>query len=149
MALRFTPKFSRKQVGDFVRRRIEVLEQIIFDQLVDIGEQFVADSRTVDTYIDRTRNLRGSIGYAILKDGKSIFGNFEGSAVGVKVAKQRVRKLQVDFPLGYVLVVVAGMEYAAFVEAKGFDVISGSSLKAETGLVRRIDRLKKQLAKVA
>lgn len=149
MALRFTPNFSRKDIARFIENRLKVLEQIIFDQLVDVGEEFVSNMRMVDTYKDRTSNLRGSIGYAILKDGKSIFGNFDGSAVGVKVAEKRVKALKADYPKGYVLIVVAGMEYAAFVEAKGFDVITGSSLKAEINLERQIERLRSQLKKVA
>ena len=46
---------------------------------------------------------------------------------------------------GIVLVVFAGMEYAAAVEAKKFDVITGGTAEAEEmlrDLLRGIDRLK-------
>jgi len=46
-----------------------------------------------------------------------------------------------QYPTGMILVVVAGMEYAAAVESKGYDVITGSSREAE----KLRDYIKKQV----
>jgi hypothetical protein len=146
--MKFTPKFRKNDIRNFITSRIEKLEATVFDQLQQIGEQFVADARTVDTYTDRTSNLRGSIGYVIVKDSKEVFGNFDGITTGVEHARQFIRKISGDYPKGYVLITVAGMNYAAAVESKGYDVITGSSQSAESNLTRAINRLKQALSKV-
>lgn len=148
--MKFTPKFTEKDIRNFIRKKIEVIEDVVKDQLVDVAEQFVADARTVNTYTDRTSNLRGSIGYTIVKDGEEIFGNFEGVIVqtGNATARALVSEVQADYPKGFALIVVAGMQYASYVEAKGFDVLTGSSQTAEVSLERQFDRLKQQLRKV-
>lgn len=148
MALKFTPKFSKKDIADFVTKKIAVIEEVAFDQLVDVCEKFVADARSTDTYTDRTRNLRSSIGYVILKDGKEVFGNFDGVEDGINQGRAMVKGLLGDYPKGYIIIVVAGMEYAAAVESKGYDVITGSSLQAEGHLKSRIARLRQALQKL-
>lgn len=146
--MKITPKFTENDIRNFIRKKIEIIQTVVKDQLVDVAEQFVADARTVNTYKDQTRNLRGSIGYAIVKDGAEIFGNFDGVAEGQAKAKQLVNEVQADYPKGFALIVVAGMNYAVYVEAKGYDVLTGSSEIAETNLKRQFDRLSRQLKKV-
>ena len=146
--MKITPKFTENDIRNFILKKIEVIQDVVKDQLVDVAEQFVADARTVNTYKDRTSNLRGSIGYAIVKDGVEIFGNFDGVAEGQAKSKQLVNEVQADYPKGFALIVVAGMNYAVYVEAKGFDVLTGSSQTAESNLKRQFDRLSRQLKKV-
>jgi len=90
--------------------------------LTYIGEQFVVRAREIRTYHDITGNLRASIGYVILKDGKIL------KATKVErfdlIADYIVREVQKY--RGLVLIGFAGMEYAAAVEAKNYDVITNS-----------------------
>lgn len=146
--MKIIPKFNENDIRNFIRKKIEIIQDVVKDQLVDVAEQFVADARTVNTYKDQTSNLRGSIGYAIVKDGAEIFGNFDGVAEGQAKAKQLVNEVQADYPKGFALIVVAGMNYAVYVEAKGYDVLTGSSQIAETNIKREFDRLSRQLKKV-
>lgn len=148
MAVSFTQDFSSDDIEKFIKRKIAVVEDVIKDQLIDVAEQFVADARSVNTYTDRTRNLRGSIGYAVVKDGKEIFGNYDGVVEGQAVARRLVRSLRTQLPRGYNLIVVAGMEYAVFVEAKGYDVLTGSSLVADSNLSRQMKLLQDKLKRV-
>ncbi len=83
---------------------------------------------------DRSGNLRSSIGYAVIYDGKVGIEKFEqvkDGAEGVAAGKKLVGELAKEFNKGMVLVVTAGMEYAAAVESKGYDVITGSSFEGE------------------
>ncbi|GAO43794.1 hypothetical protein [Flavihumibacter petaseus] len=168
MGMKFTPQFSSYDITEFIRRQVSVVENATLDQLQQIGEQFVRDARSTSTYKDRTRNLRGSIGYIILKDGAVVFGNFvepnrksTGKRTTKKAKKESVenfvgtelgRKLAIEIgkehPVGYVLVVVAGMSYAGYVEAKGYDVLTGSSLSAEANLVKAINKIQARLKKL-
>ncbi|SFS30783.1 hypothetical protein [Lutibacter maritimus] len=96
-----------------------------------LGEKFVNEARSNDTYKDRTGNLRSSIGYIILKDGKIIESNFSGKKVGKNKGAEIANEIKTEYPDGYVLIGVAGMNYAAAVEAKGFDVITGAAPEVE------------------
>ncbi|WP_208021520.1 hypothetical protein [Flavicella sediminum] len=95
-----------------------------------LGEEFVNKARLLNTYRDRTGNLRASIGYIILKDGVVVEENFERSNDGSSKGKEVAAKLSDLYPSGFVLIGVAGMEYSRYVEAKGYDVISGSEPEA-------------------
>ena len=62
----------------------------------------------------------------------------EGAAEGLKVALQMAAELTNSFSL----IIVAGMNYAAYVEAKGYDVILPAQLKAMSDFPQTIQRLK-------
>lgn len=167
MALKFEPKFSMNDLMRGINIQVEKVENAILDQIKQIGEQFIIEARSTNTYKDRTRNLRGSIGYVILKDGKQIFGDFQrpktiaalkkkkngedqeqAEYVGDRVGKELALKIGEDYPVGYVLICVAGMNYAAAVEAKGYDVITGASITAEKTFKRVMQRLQQRLKKL-
>lgn len=83
-------------------------------------------SRDSGGYDDHTRNLRGSIGFKIFFESKEVTsGGFDGrgSAEGESAARTALGKLDTKSSL-WEIVVVAGMEYARYVEAKGYNVIS-------------------------
>ena len=76
-------------------------------------------------YIDWTGNLRGSIGYAVYKDGFAIpgyssFVSNEGGAKGREVANEASAK----YREGITAAVVAGENYALSVESFGYNVIT-------------------------
>lgn len=115
---------------------IEADTQEWFDELVDsyrqAGKQFVQRAVAKATFNNITYNLRSSIGYLIIFDGKVVESYFmdlkdgtEGQEVGRAYAEM-VSRLN-DEGEGLSMALVAGEEYAFFVEAKGLDVISVSS----------------------
>jgi hypothetical protein len=63
-------------------------------------------------------------------------------------AKKVLDEVAARFPVGYVLIVVAGMEYAAAVESRHFDVITGSSLIAEQDLKVAIETLQNKVSAI-
>lgn len=87
-----------------------------------VGEGFVRNGRGTDTYKDRTANLRNSIGYG-LKDDGTVIESEAGQGEGAGKAKTLIAEVANK---DKALVLVAGMEYAAQVESRGYDVISGS-----------------------
>ncbi|GAH74567.1 unnamed protein product, partial [marine sediment metagenome] len=106
--------------------------------LAMVGENFVNDARNIKTYKDQTGNLRSSIGYIIARDGNIIQENIEGKAEGRAQAKEIANEVLRENNKGFVLIVVAGMEYAAAVESKGYDVITGSVPAAKALLKLKI-----------
>lgn len=148
MALNFRPKFNASEITAQIRKRLQQVEQEIIDRLMFIGETFVNNARANGEYNDITGNLRSSIGYVILKNGKQIQDSFPGEttagkATGKKIASEAAK----NFPTGIALIVVAGMDYAGFVESKNKDVLTASSITAETELKASIAELKKALSK--
>jgi hypothetical protein len=92
-------------------------------------------ARMLDTYKDQTHRLRSSLGYVIYKDGQQVASNFQSTGgekgdEGVQIGQQRAAEAAAGIP-GIVAVVVAGADYASYVEAKGFDVLTGSALQLQ------------------
>jgi hypothetical protein len=50
-----------------------------------------------------------------------------------------------NYPKGYVLIVVAGMNYATYVEAKGYNVLSTAEHLAQVEFPRMIAELKSDI----
>lgn len=151
MGLTIKPKFNVNDIRNAVEKKLEKLENAILFRLQLIGERFVTNARTNANFTDRTGNLRSSIGYVILKDGEPVFENFKNAntgpdgKTGVGKSKEITAKIGEDFPKGFALIVVAGMEYAAAVESKNYDVITSSSFIAEDELKKAIEGLNKKI----
>ena len=87
-------------------------------------------------YIDQTAYLRSSIGFAIYNRGQLIQEDFSGTEKanagekapqGQAAGRNLANEIAGRFSEGIVAVVVCGAEYAAAVEANGYDVLTGSA----------------------
>lgn len=119
--------FNLNNIRQSLNESVSKIEDKTLEALAYEGEEFVDKARLIDTYKDRTANLRASIGYIIVRDGKTVKENFEGEDKGVSKAKEVANEVALKYPKGFVLIGVAGMNYAAAVESKGYDVITGSA----------------------
>ena len=96
--------------------------------LAAFGEEFVNDARDGGNYKNHTKNLRGSIAYEVYLDGEPFLDNYTGTGKGKEEAKTAI--IETVLQEGYddknkiTLVGVAGMEYAAAVESRNYDVIT-------------------------
>jgi len=95
---------------------------------------------SADGFNDDTGNLRSSIGFILMYYGQIVYQDFQLSSggtdkkTGLDAGLAYAEKLGRDFPEGWAIITVAGMEYASWVEALGYDVITGSTLGAEKKL---------------
>ncbi len=123
------------EIDRYTEQRLRGLEQAAIRTLAYCGELCLNVARSTNSYKDQTGNLRSSIGYVVAVDGRIVSqSSFEtvkeggqGSKQGAAFAKQLVRR----FPKGICLIVVAGMEYAAHVKNRGYDVLDSSELTAD------------------
>lgn len=142
---RFKPQFTVADVRRMAAKKKQQMRQAMLMRLKRVGEQFIADARENGAYTDQTGNLRNSIGYIILDDGVQIdlggFGNGEGAARGEQLALE----LSDKYTSGLVLIVVAGMEYAAAVESLGFDVLTMSGVIAGANLKKQMQQLAQKI----
>lgn len=136
----FKANFTMGDVKADIDKAKQGFEDSLLDEFRRTGEQFIADARSIRTYQDQTGNLRSSIGYALFKDGQMLEQTFPGGDItgsGSVLAKEVAR----SYPKGVLLVVVAGMFYAQYVEAKSYDVLTGSSYAAEAKIKERVKKL--------
>lgn len=146
MALKWTNQ--RDLDLEFIRAKEEYdRKAIVF--LQSVGERVVKYAREHGSYTDQTGNLRHSIGYVIIQYGKVVSENFS-SGNGYPEAQQEAReaamKVASELPKMHTyLVWVAGMEYARYVEAKGYDVIEGSGNWVEVNAEKLKDEFRKYL----
>lgn len=133
------------EIDRYIAGRVEAIKKALVYNLCAVGEQVLNAARLTNSYKDQTGNLRSSIGYVVAVDGEIVqMSSFdtvkegrEGSRVGKEYAMQLVR----DFPHGIVLIVVAGMNYASYVSAKGYDVLDSSELLADKLVPQMLQQL--------
>lgn len=130
-----TPLTSPQQIDRAVADYEANVRRAILYKMHYVGERCVIEARTSANFTDRTGNLRSSIGYVIVEDGKVVDkggfevvkGGYQGSAEGAKF----ISRVVAEFPKDIVIVVCAGMKYAAYVAARGFNVTDSAELLAQ------------------
>lgn len=142
--LGLTPIFTSEQLDQWNALFIEQAEDMMIELLKAAGEAFVKYARELHTYEDQTGNLRSSIGYIIISEGVTIIENFQegdkgtDKVTGYNKAGQLAETIGTTYQTGLILIGVAGMQYAAAVEAKGYDVITGACQQAEMWMRKAI-----------
>lgn len=131
-AKQLTPK---KLVEQSIKQEIGKKNRVLIDVFCYVGECCLIEARNGGNYGDRTGNLRSSIGYVVLDNGRVVRkGGFQKVKQGVDGASEGdkfLSQLMAKNKQGIVLIVVAGMNYAAYVEAKGYNVITSAELLAK------------------
>lgn len=133
------------EIKRYTEEQIERLKISILRTFMNIGEACLNKARSTDSYKDQTGNLRSSIGYIITADGRVIkssdFAIVKSGSKGAKDGLAYAKKVAKEFPQSVCLIVVAGMNYAAYVSAKGYDVIDSAELLAEKLVPEMLKRL--------
>lgn len=145
---KFGDGYITKQVQYF-QQQVELAMKML---LQEFGEELVAFAKDTHTYTDRTGNLTNSISYAIVRHKEILYYNEvqreEANAAALKVAMKMAENLS-D---AYSLIIVAGMNYAAFVESRGYNVILPAELKAKQEFTNKvkplIDRVNKRAVQI-
>lgn len=147
------PKFALKDVRSYMEQYASRAEEVVIRNLQRLGEQTiikVRDRSGEESWYDKTGNLRSSIGYVVGRDGEVISeGGFsqvlngsEGSSEGKRFAEELAAQLTGK----YFLIIVAGMNYASYVEEmENKDVLASSSLFAEKELPKMVKRIENML----
>lgn len=148
-----TTKLS--EVHDMLMREAERVERLTIRALSKLGEQCVTkirDRAGDKSWYDQTGNLRSSVGYVIAHNKNiiqySTFNQVKQGSEGVKTGKDLAKELAKRYSNNYVLIVVAGMNYAEFVEAMdNKDVLASTKLWAGEQVPLMLEKLKRQIAK--
>lgn len=150
------PNFTK----DDVRKRFDAflneIEKKQIARLQRLGEMCLVEARTNKGYMMQTGALLSSTGYEVFVDGVAIHSQFDAasgaesnaSETGIK-SGQRIAETIGKGTKGIALVVVAGMNYAAYVEAKGYNVLSSAEHLAERELPRMLEKLISNIKRAA
>lgn len=143
-------KTDMRKLKDDLKVKMNEITDFIIARFEQIGEECVKTARELGDYNDITGNLRSSIGYTILVDGQPVVkgdpkqysGKNGNGAKGVAEAQALLSTLKAKFPWGVVLIVCAGMEYAAYVEdVRHKDVLTSAEHVAERMIKQLLGKL--------
>lgn len=150
------PNFTK----DDVRKRFDAclneVEKKQIARLQRLGEMCLVEARTNKGYMMQTGALLSSTGYEVFVDGVAIHSQFDAASgaesnaaeMGIK-SGQSIAETIGKGTKGIALVVVAGMNYAAYVEAKGYNVLSSAEHLAERELPRMLEKLISNIKRAA
>lgn len=122
-----------KGISKRLHKSADGISERVLQSLDRAGQRVVEIARSTKTYQDKTGNLTASIGYGVYHKGVQYSVGGFGHGVGEEKGKARLELLasqQKSKP--YVLIVVAGMDYATYVERSGYVVLDAAGLQIES-----------------
>lgn len=132
----------QSEMQAYINRRVSQWRKAMVYALQYVGEQVLTVARESHTYVDRTGNLTASMGYAVVVDGEIQNASSAGRGQGAAKSEEFLNELVAKAPKGVVLIVVAGMEYAAYVSARSYDVLDSAEMLAERLVPEMLRQLK-------
>lgn len=142
------------EINAAIQAEIERADMLTIRALSLLGEMCVIEAKDrpqESSWYDQSGNLRSSIGYVIVRDGKIVtyseFNQVKQGSDGVKEGKELAQELAKKYTSGYALIVVAGMNYAELVEAmESKNVLASAELFARQEMPKMMAKLKTQIA---
>lgn len=142
------------EINAAIQAEIERANMLTIRALSLLGEMCVIEAKDrpqESSWYDQSGNLRSSIGYVIVRDGKIVayseFTQVKQGSDGVKEGKELAKELAKKYTSGYALIVVAGMNYAELVEAmESKNVLASAELFARQEMPKMMAKLKTQIA---
>lgn len=152
-----TAKGDCKRIKAKIERMKKEVRSNLQAVLSKVGEDAIAEARRNGSYNNITGNLRNSIGYAVVSDGAKVGGASNGGVSPIsgngtdKGASESGYKTHVEALVDEAdsqlqLIVVAGMEYAPFVEHRGKNVLQSAKTMVEKTVPRELEELRDLMA---
>lgn len=138
-------KTSPQSVSSYINKFIRQKREALIKGLCYVGEECLKAARNRHKYLDRTGNLTSSIGYCIIDNGRIVnqsnFEQVKEGTIGKVSGSEYLQQLIVEHPAEIVFIMVAGMPYAAYVEAMGLDVFGSAEELAKNRIPRILKKL--------
>lgn len=147
-AMGIASSFSRDDAQNQFDAFLNETETLQIEVLQELGEMCVTEMRLNKGYMMQSGALTSSSGYSVYKDGVAVHTAFEAASGAASGAAEKGMRIGMELAnkvgketSGVALVVVAGMNYAVYVESKGKNVISSAERLAQRELPRMISEL--------
>lgn len=124
------------EIKKVCQEAVDILEDCIVEEFIKWAEKDDEYLKSNDGFIDRTGNLRSSLGAAVVKNSEIVFmtpfatilNGSRGSAEGREAAERAAETIE----KGIAKVMVAGMDYAQYVEdIESKDVLESRIIQCE------------------
>ena len=150
-----TANFTKADVKKRIDAFLDVVERQQIKTLQQLGEMCLIEARNNKGYMMQTGALLSSTGYQVFVDGVAIHSQFdaasgaesEAAARGIKSGQTIAEQIGKETK-GVALVVVAGMNYATYVEARGKNVLTSAEHLAERELPKMLEQLISDIKRV-
>ena len=141
------------EINAAIKAEAERVNTLTIRALSYLGDLCVIEAKDrpqESSWFDQSGNLRSSIGYVIVHNGKIVkysgFNQVKQGIDGIKEGKDLATELAKQYVSGYALIVVAGMNYAEFVEAMdNKNVLASAELFARKELPKMMMKLRTQI----
>ena len=149
MAIRMTTSLS--EINAMFDTGTKQIDSVTIQALANLGNECVTEDRSQEeSWFNQTGNLRSSVGYVVVAHGEIVktsgFETVLSGSEGSKTGKELAVRLTKNYSSGYVLIVVAGMHYAEYVEAKDSkSVLASAELLAHADFYHMMEKLKSQV----
>lgn len=151
MGIKMTTPMS--EINAAIKAEAERVNTLTIRALSYLGELCIIEAKDRPqelSWFDQSGNLRSSIGYVIVHNGKiikySTFNQVKQGTDGIKEGKELATEIAKQYVSGYALIVVAGMNYAELVEAMdNKNVLASAELFARKELPKMMMKLKTQI----
>lgn len=150
MRIDMSSSSAEAQVGRAIAEQVRRVNLAIVREMERIGEESLNRIKRSHTYLTQTGKLESSTGYVVVWDGRVVkSGDWSAATAspeadsGILMGKALADSLVQRYTQGIVLIMVAGAEYAAYVDAMGYDVITSGFLWAERRVPQRLEALKR------
>lgn len=148
-------QFTQEQLKRRFDAFLAMVKKKQIERMQQLGEMCLIEARNNKGYMMQTGALLSSTGYTIFVDGVALHSQFDAASGaesnaaqnGIKAGQALAEKVGKNTK-GIALVVVAGMNYAAYVEAKGYNVLSSAEHLAQRELPRMLEKLVQTINKV-
>lgn len=139
------------EIDAYIEQSIDKALEVIVNTFMFVGESCIREARDNGSYTDQTGNLRSSIGYVVVVDGqivrKKVVDLVKSGTEGTKEADAFLKRLASEHSTGICLIVVAGMNYASYVEWRGYNVLTSAELLAERLVPQILEQIKFKVSK--
>lgn len=142
----------QKVIDDYTRNLRTVIIRILAEEATEVVDKIklFVEAGGYRRYKDQSGNLTSSIGFVIVENG-AIISEYgfepikptatEGPAAGRSFAAQ----LAANYPQGIATIIVAGMNYAAYVERRGLGGMTAGEQALRNAIHKELQVLQKQL----
>lgn len=143
------PMFTSSDMKQITDRMEKEMNDLILVHLTKVAERAIEivrlKAKSQGGYNDDTGNLRSGTGFIIHKDGRIVHKDFKASSRGSDKQTGLNTGLQVALSelrgSGWGIFMVSGMEYASWVQAKGYDVLGGATVGLDQALQQAFNEI--------
>lgn len=141
----------QREIRLAIKNAVGDWQSVLLNRLTLLGDLCYQEAMNRIGYTHRTGNLGSSTGYIVLNDGQihseggflSINGPDRSDTTedGTLIGRTFAESLIPEYSNGFVMIFVAGMYYAGYVEAKGYNVITSAEIWAQREAINVLNRV--------